>query len=112
MDFSGEFILREVFWMGRSNCHDPQDPNGFECNNAKWITKDGWHEVLRGLVDSAMDDTGPKKIYKKKLLWLYVPDYERNGAIHDILSIPNRPRRKNVDGLAQYWVQEDACSGF
>ena len=37
-DFSGEFILREVFWMGRSNCMDAKDPYGFECNNAKWIT--------------------------------------------------------------------------
>lgn len=34
MDFSGEYALRELFWMGRSNCMDRDDPIGFECNEA------------------------------------------------------------------------------
>jgi len=46
-------------------------------------------------------------ILKKELLWLYAPDFDKNGAIDSIKSIPNK---KGVDG--NFWEQSDFCSGF
>jgi len=110
-DYSGEHTLREVFWFGRSNCVNGHDPNAFFCDHRDWITKEGWFETLRGLVSSAMDDSDGERVYKKKLLWVYAPDFERNGAIEEIKTIPNR-----IDGFEyptpNYWEQEENCSGF
>ena len=43
------------------------------------VSVQGWYEILRGLADSAMIDATDQRIYKKRLLWLYAPDYERFG---------------------------------
>ena len=103
-DFSGEYALREVFWFGRSSC---TDPNGFFCNQKPWITQEGWYETLRGLTRSAQQVDGMDLILKKELLWLYAPDFDKNGAIDSIKSIPNR---KGTPG--NYWEQSEYCSGF
>ena len=35
-----------------------------------------------------IDDSTLEKINKKELLWLYIPDFEKNGAMDHIKSIP------------------------
>jgi len=37
-----------------------------------------------------MEDAHKIRVYKKKLLWVYAPDYQRNGAVEHIPNIPNR----------------------
>lgn len=88
-DFSANFTLREVFWFGISSC---RDPTGFYCNpnNEKrqiYLTKIGWQEMLRGFTKSGED----KHLnMKKKLLWLYIPNWENDGTMESIKSIPNK----------------------
>jgi len=56
-DYSGHYAIREAFWFGRSSC---TDPNGFYCvetGNSKWVTEEGWYEILRGLTRTSMDDS-------------------------------------------------------
>ena len=54
-DYSANYTLREAFWFGISSC---KDPNGFFCNpnsdiSQQLVTKEGWHEMLRGMARSA-----------------------------------------------------------
>ena len=51
------------------------------------ITQEGWYEVLRGLVKSAEDD---ELIRRKEILWIYIPDFEKNGTLNTVKKIPNR----------------------
>ena len=58
-----------------------------------------------------MIDNGGTIEYNKRLLWVYAPDYERFGAIEEIVRIPNR-----IDGLDHedeyFWERDEQCSGF
>jgi len=61
IDFSQEYGIRELFWMGRSNCIvptnnsltgeplSPSEINTFLCETSTdhWVTKEGWFELLR-----------------------------------------------------------------
>jgi len=98
-DFSGEHALREVFWFGRSNCVNRDDANAFFCEQNDWLTEEGWYETLRGLASSAEDESG---VYKKKLLWVYAPDFTRNGAVEEIKYIPHRNDLSKKEG-EYYW---------
>lgn len=44
-DFSSEYGLREIFWFGRSSCVEAKGT--FYCNEGKWSSTEGWHELLR-----------------------------------------------------------------
>lgn len=109
IDYSGEYGLREAFWFGRSSC---TDEGGFYCNRGTWITKEGWRELLRGLTRSAQasevgEDDQLVLINRKELLWLFLPDFEKNGAMDHIVSIPGLN-----EGDEPFWVQDELCSGF
>jgi hypothetical protein len=45
----------------------------------------GWFELLRSVVNAAQDLS---QINQKSLLWLYIPDYQNNGTLTSIESIP------------------------
>lgn len=54
-----------------------------------------------------------------KLLWLFIPDWEQNGMLATIKSIPKVKRGKmSIDGKQvedddePFWTQTDACAGF
>lgn len=54
-----------------------------------------------------IDDSTLEKINKKELLWLYIPDFEKNGAMDHIKSIPGVN-----EGDPPFWEQDELCSGF
>jgi len=69
--------------MGRSSCIDP---NGFFCNNQEtWITEEGWYQTLRAFNMSALDS---ELNFKKELLWLYAPNFMKQGTVESIDHIP------------------------
>ena len=108
IDYSGEYALRDAFWFGRSSC---KDPNGFFCSQEEWITSEGWQEILRGMTRNAqervMEDGRLTTVNKKELLWLYLPDFEKNGAMDEIKEI----KSKNPDD-PPFWTQNEICGGF
>jgi hypothetical protein len=65
-DYSTDAALREIFWFGRSTC---EDENGFFCKpgKEKWLTEEGWNEILRSLVRSGMNGDS---VMKKQVLWI------------------------------------------
>lgn len=75
IDFSSEYALREIFWFGRSSCLKSENGTSldFYCPDKPWLTKDGWHEMLRGYlkasVASETDDSS------REVVWLYLPDF-------------------------------------
>jgi hypothetical protein len=40
------------------------------------------------------------------LLWLYVPDFDKNGSMAAIHAVPN------TNGTGNYWEEDPNCSGF
>lgn len=46
-------------------------------------------------------------VNKKELLWLYLPDFEKNGAMDHITSIPGAE-----EGDPPFWVEDELCRGF
>jgi hypothetical protein len=96
VDFSINYFLREIFWFGRSSC---EDPLGFFCHpeEEKWLTVEGWNEILRGSVRAGENNDGEKK---KVVLWMYIPDYMKKGTMNSIKSIPNP---KGEEG--NYWEE-------
>ena len=112
IDYSQEYGLRELFWMGRSNCVPQQETNlvhpvhdmdiiidheliqrietdtdvektDFYCDSTRdpYVTTEGWLALLR-MYASAASVQGQKPTWT--LLWLYVPDYTRNGRMGEI----------------------------
>jgi len=93
-DYSGHYAIREAFWFGRSSC---TDPNGFFCKetgNSKWVTEEGWFEILRGLTRISQDDS---HIKMKEVLWIYIPDFTKAGTIDTIKNVPNQ------NGEGYFW---------
>ena len=94
IDFSQEYGLREIFWLGRSNCEIPTintltgeltaqgEISTFLCEDAEqiWITKEGWFELLREFV-SASEGKGDNGEATWSVLWMYVPDYMNKGKM-------------------------------
>ena len=102
IDYSINYALREVFWFGRSSC---TDPSGFYCGNPTWLASDeGWYEVLRGVVRAAENQEQTKL---KEVLWIYVPDFRREGTLNSIKSVPNR-----AGEAGNYWEETEPCAGF
>lgn len=83
VDYSGIHCLRRTFWFGRSSCTDSES---FFCQNTGngWASDAGWMEILRGMVSCSIDE---EAVIRKKLLWLYVPDYEKGGRMGSIPEI-------------------------
>lgn len=105
IDYSGTFALRETFWLGSSNC---VDKSSFFCqrdfgDDNQWVTEDGWNQQLHFMTQAAFDEDN--QINNKELLWLYVPDYTRNGAFSHIKEIPC-PNRTIC------WKESENCAGF
>ncbi|CDW71083.1 adenylyl cyclase [Stylonychia lemnae] len=104
-DFSSEYGLREIFWFGRSQC---SKANGdFYCENGNWVTQEGWFELLRQYTNSSFANEGDDQT--KELLWLYVPDYNKDGRMGSIAYVPSQGTNSSVNPI---WKQTDACSGF
>ena len=98
-DYSGIFALKKVFWFGRSSC---TDSSSYFCDRKPRISKDGWNEILRGMTRASQDE---EMVNRKKLLWLYVPDFTREGRLDHITDIKDR------DGKV-VWEETKACAGF
>ena len=81
-DYSGVFALRQVFWFGRSSC---TDAGGFFCDQQAWVqSEEGWNQILQSSVYSARGSTAKDS---KTLLWLYVPDWTKGGAMNTISAV-------------------------
>jgi hypothetical protein len=101
-DYSGIHCLRRTFWFGRSSC---TDPDSFFCRDGQsWASSGGWMEVLRGVVTCAIDADAT---INKKLLWLYVPDFEKGGRMDSIQTIMDLG-----DPDVAMWEESEGCSGF
>lgn len=91
-DFAGHAGLRELFVFGRSSCGF-DDTSGMVpsfCNpeHKEWITEAGWHDLLRNFADTSR--LAEDADLEKKLLWLYIPDWTKNGMMSEIKSIPDK----------------------
>ena len=112
-DYTANSGLRELFWFGRSSCEsiDDEKPSPF-CNSPTWITPDGWEEKLRQFVLSHRGSEGETEL-SKRLLWLYVPDFNKNGALNTIESVGRAGSPKSGDQQDEpLWKQTDECAGF
>ena len=110
IDFSSEYALREVFWFGRSSCvSNTQNPSSidFYCPNKQWLTQEGWYEMLRGFLKAATADEGTDP--DRQLIWIYLPDYNKQGRMSTIEYVPKMKSTSRVDAV---WQQVDSCAGF
>ena len=98
VDFSCDYALRETFWLGRSGALD-----FYSDNEHTLVTTEGWYQQLRFMKNAAFDDSIQKN--QKELLWLYVPDFTRHGALTHIKEIPD------FDGKI-IWREDENCAGF
>ena len=145
IDYSQEYGLRELFWMGRSNCiskeeermdrsefnnmldsialdhsllklieTDADEADDFYCGDGtqqSWVTTEGWMYLLRMYASAASVPEGSTPSWE--LLWLYIPDYTRNGRMGEIKSIPWPDDYEREDDDPEFfWTQNDACAGF
>jgi len=103
--------LREIFWMGRSNCKTKNKPDDFilelpdhvdrydieypanemtsfycDMTEEPWITEEGWIQLLQMYVTASSIPEGSENTWN--ILWLYVPDYMHNGHMSEISKIP------------------------
>ena len=113
-DYTAKSGLREVFWFGRSNCQATEGVNSF-CFNDNWVTHQGWNQKLREYVLSHRASADTEDV-TKELLWLYVPDFKKNGvmgSITEIADIGYDPESKSIEGVDDiFWRQNDECAGF
>lgn len=75
------------------------------------MTKEGWYELLRQFTQaSSFPDNEPEKWI---LLWLYVPDYDKEGRMNDIKIIPRVNETGQSDfEMNDFWNQTNDCAGF
>lgn len=123
IDFSQEYGIRELFWLGRSNCEiptkstltgaplAPSEINTFLCEESaeKWITEEGWYELLRQFVSAA--DLANIVEPSWTVLWIYVPDFTNKGQMNTIINVPKAGNVFKVNDPDPFWEQEDACAG-
>ena len=69
-----------------------------------WLTQAGWHEKLRQYVTAQRLSDADENY--KDVLWLYIPDWARNGNIASINEVPTRYSQDEV-----LWRQDPHCSG-
>lgn len=113
VDFSGDYALRETFWLGRSsallvNMDSDCIEKGTGCedvdfNTNHWVTDEGWYQQLRFMTEATFDDS--TQINQKELLWLYVPDFRNQGVLSHIKEIP-------CANGSICWKESENCAGF
>lgn len=52
------------------------------------MSKAGWEEHLRTFISAA--SAGESEPLTKEVLWIYAPDFNRQGVIGDIKNVTNR----------------------
>ena len=52
------------------------------------MSKEGWEEHLRTFISAA--SAGESEPLTKEVLWIYAPDFNRQGVIGDIKNVTNR----------------------
>ena len=57
------------------------------CDQEEWVTQEGWEEMQRHFVSAAR--ASEEEVVQKKMLWLYVPDYNKKGRISSITNVTN-----------------------
>jgi hypothetical protein len=99
--------LRDLFWFGRSSCKVEGTSPSF-CRGENWITKEGWEEQLRLFIMSQRN--GENSEVEKKLIWLYIPDFNKNGMMSSIRSVPKTSKdvstRKIVSSSEVFWEED------
>lgn len=102
-DFSSEYGLRSLFWFGRSNCKKVKGE--FFCDSkGDWINEEGWQEKLRQFVNAARGVETDE--LDRSVLWIYIPDYTKNGTMQSIKQIYNRNKTEVI------WEEDPDCGGF
>lgn len=119
-NYSAESGLRELFWFGRSSCKVDENVKFSFCNNnddESWLTEEGWDEKLRHYVQSQRSSEADE--VDKKLIWLYIPDFRKNGMLSSIKNIKNTTISVNEyaiqeveDNTQPFWEEHKNCSGF
>lgn len=125
IDYSQEYGLRDLFWVGRSNCvhqpdnlhpvqlmdSSPDDMENFYCapEDEPWVTEEGWFELLRMYIDASRVTETDDLTWE--LLWIYTPDYLNNGKMGEIVNVPRYGNKFDPNDPDPYWSQS-ACSGF
>ena len=61
-------------------------------------------EILRGMVTCSIDN---EAIIRKKLLWLYVPDFTKGGRMGSIQQITSLGNDEEI-----MWEETAECAGF
>lgn len=100
VDNTFDYGIKQVFWFGRSNCNII---NGqFFCGDrVNWLTNDGWQSILRNFVQ-ATSITDNSLQATKNVLWMYVPDFEKNGQMGEIQNVTRKYTQ-----YAQAWTDLD-----
>lgn len=62
-----------------------------------WITEEGWNDLLRNFADTSRLSEDAE--LEKELLWLYIPDWNKNGMMSEIESIS----KEDLDDDSPYW---------
>ena len=65
------------------------------------MTTVGWQSVLRGYV-SATGLTDAIESGLKSVLWMYIPDFDRGGQMHEIRNLTNQ-----ISNYTQVWDDLD-----
>ena len=75
-----------------------------------WITERGWIELLQMYTSASSIPEGEPLTWE--VLWLYVPDYNKQGQMAEIDKVP-APGQTFANMEAPYfWEQSRECSGF
>lgn len=123
IDYSQEYGIRELFWLGRSNCKipttnsltglplTPDEVNTFLCEESEqeWITEQGWYELLREFTIAARLDSEAEPTWT--VLWMYIPDYTQDGKMSTIINVPKEGNKFDENDPDPFWHQTDDCAG-
>jgi hypothetical protein len=63
--------------------------------------------MLRGFLESSRSDEQQET--SRTLLWLYIPDFNKQGRMSTIEFIPSRGSNNRTNAV---WQQIDSCAGF
>ena len=58
-----------------------------------------------------IEDEYKTKNLKRELLWMYIPNWENQGAIESIPTVKTRDDEKYIYG-DYYWQETKECAGF
>ena len=126
IDYSQEFGLRELFWIGRSSCELPptnNHPTALMDNDLDlidhifcapqddpWISEEGWYELLRQYMVASKLTEDYENTWE--VLWIYIPDWTNGGQMNTISMIPRVGNPYDEADEDPYWHETDACAGF